>query len=100
MFDRALRVEREFVGVRTVRGKKGFLYKRYASTGINSPRIFEGAQNISDPESSNTLRIFYNRNFLLFGKSIRNTSSEWTLPPKDYLFRAFVYRTMRNRLIA
>ena len=99
MFEKVLSVEREFVGVRTVDGEREISYKRYAPAGTNSPGVFEALANIPASEDTEVLRVLYHRNFLLFGKSVRNASSQTFLPPRDYSFRAFVYRTMRNRLL-
>jgi len=97
MFEKVLSVEREFVGVRTVDGKREISYKRYAPAGTNSPEVFEALANIPASEDTEILRVLYNRNFLLFGKSVRNTSSQSFHPPNNHSFGAFVYRTMRNR---
>ena len=80
-------------------GEISFSYRRYGSAGKISPRILEAFENTPRSEDINDIRVFYRRNFLLFGKSVRNTSSQTFLSPRDYSFGAFVYRTMRNRLL-
>ena len=99
MFGKILSVEREFLGVRTVGGEISFSYRRYGSAGKISPRILEAFENTPRSEDINDIRVFYRRNFLLFGISIRDTLDRQSLPPKEYSFRAFTYRTMRNRIL-
>ena len=100
MFEKVLSVEREFVGVRTVDGKREISYTRYAPAGTNSSRVIDILGNSPDSKGDETLRVFYNRNFRLFGNSVPNTLSQTFLfSSKDYSFRAFVYRTMRERLL-
>lgn len=99
MFGKVLSVEREFVGVRIVEDESFPSEIHIYPENMNFSRVSEDIKNAQNSEIKGPLRVFYHRNFFLFGKSIRNTLSEWLLPPKDYSFDAFVYRTMWGRIL-
>ena len=98
MFGKVLSVEREFVGVRIVENGEGCSYKVYTHpTDLDSSRILDIFGDIPDSASPGFLKVLYNRNFLLFGISVRNTSSQFFLPSRKYSFSVFVYETMQDR---